>query len=142
LARIQARVGADVTVFTTDSGVEAHRTNPLRENRGGVWVHFFPTRRGSRFFFCSSLLRACLQRIREFNIVHVHGLWSFPGTWGALAARWAHVSYIVSPQGMLNDWAIWFRSYKKISYWYVIERRTLRRAAWIHFATEEEQQQA
>ena len=77
LARIQSRVGADVTVFTTDSGVEAHRTNPLRENQGGVWVNLFPARLSSRFCFSSSLLRACIRRIREFDIVHIHGLWVF-----------------------------------------------------------------
>jgi glycosyltransferase involved in cell wall biosynthesis len=43
---------------------------------------------------------------------------------------------------MLNDWAMRFRAYKKIPYWYVVERHTVRRASWIHFATEEERRQA
>jgi glycosyltransferase involved in cell wall biosynthesis len=43
---------------------------------------------------------------------------------------------------MLNDWAIRFRAYKKIPYWYAVERHTVQGAAWIHFATEEEQRQA
>ena len=43
---------------------------------------------------------------------------------------------------MLSEWAVRFRSYKKIPYWYALERRTVGRAAWIHFATDEEQRQA
>lgn len=35
-----------------------------------------------------------------------------------------------------------FRAYKKIPYWYAIERHTIGGATWIHFATEEEQHQA
>ncbi|MFQ5873405.1 MAG: glycosyltransferase, partial [Dehalococcoidia bacterium] len=95
-----------------------------------------------RVFFSRALLRACLGRVKEFDVVHSHGLWSFPGTWGALVARWAHIPYILSPHGMLNDWAMRFRSYKKVPYWYGLERRTVRFAAWIHFATVEEQRQA
>ena len=142
LARAQARIGNHVTVFTTDSSVNEQRLNPEVQNRQGVRVYFFPARQASRFFFSWPLLRGCVERTKEFDIVHVHGLWSFPGTWGALAARWARVPYIVSPQGMLNDWAIRFRAYKKIPYWYAIERRTVGGASWVHFATEEEQRQA
>ncbi len=142
LARGQVRIGANVTVFTTCFGLQGEQLDPQRQNQGGVWVHFFPTRPGSRLFFSRSLLRACLGRVKEFDVVHIHGLWSFPGTCGALAAGWEHVPYVVSPQGMLNDWAMRFRAYKKVPYWYMVERRTVQRAAWIHFATEEEQRQA
>ncbi|MFQ5903745.1 MAG: glycosyltransferase [Candidatus Binatia bacterium] len=142
LARGQARIGANVTVFTTYSGLQEERLSPQRQNRGGVCVHYFPTRRRSRFFFSSWLLRACLARISEYDIVHIHGLWSFPVTWGALTARRADVPYILSPHGSMNEWSVRFRAYKKIPYWYAMEHRTVRRAAWVHFATEEEERQA
>ena len=142
LARAQARIGAHVTVFTTKSSLDGKRLDSEPENREGVSVHLFPTRPGSRFFFSSALSQACLRRVKEFDIVHTHGLWSFPGTWGARVAHWAHVPCVISPQGMLNDWAMQFRAYKKIPYWYAVERRTIGGAAWIHFATEEEQLQA
>jgi glycosyltransferase involved in cell wall biosynthesis len=43
---------------------------------------------------------------------------------------------------MLNNWSIRFRAYKKIPYWYALERHTVERASWVHFATEEEKRQA
>jgi len=52
------------------------------------------------------------------------------------------VPYVVSPHGMLNLWATQFGAYKKLSYWYAVERHTIRGAAWIHFVTEEEKRQA
>jgi len=142
LAGAQARIGADVTCFSTGSELEEGQVTTLREDRACVRTHSFPALGGSRLSFSWSLGRACMERIGQFNIVHIHGIWSFAGTWGALVARRGHVPYIISPQGMLNDWAMRFRAYKKIPYWYVVERHTLRRAAWIHFATEEERGQA
>lgn len=41
LARGQARIGADVTVFTTDSGVDEQRLKPEARNGQGVCVHYF-----------------------------------------------------------------------------------------------------
>ncbi len=142
LARAQVRIGADVTVFTTNAALGEGRFIPERENRGGVWVHFFSTQRGLGQFPPRSFFWTCLQRMKEFDVAHIHGIWSLPGTWGALAARWANVPYVVSPQGMLNDWAMRFRAYKKVPYWYAMERHTVGGAAWIHFATQEEQRQA
>ena len=142
LVRAQVRVGVDVTVFTTHASVDDKGPTPERENRGGVRVHFLPRFRGLTRFSCWSFFRMCLERMRGFDIVHIHGIWSFPGTWGTLAARRVGVPYVVSPQGMLGDWAMRFRAYKKIPYWYAVERHTVKGAAWIHFATEEEQRQA
>ena len=142
LAGAQARIGADVTFFSTDSDLEGRQLTTEREDRGCVRVHSFPALGGSRLSLSWSLGRACMGRMGQFDIVHIHGIWSFPGTWGALAARRGHVPYVISPQGMLNDWAMRFRAYKKIPYWYIVERHTVRGASWIHFATEEECRQA
>ncbi len=142
LAGAQARIGNDVTFFSTGSDLQERQLTTEREDQGCVRVHSFMARGGSRLSFSWSLGRACMEQMEQFDVVHIHGIWSFAGTWGALAARRAHVPYVISPQGMLNDWAMRFRAYKKIPYWYVVERHTVRRAAWIHFATEEERRQA
>ena len=142
LARAQVRLGAQVTVCSTGVELGSNRANPEHETHGGVSIYCFPSLKGFQSFFCSPLFRTFLGRIKQFDIAHIHGLWNVFGTWGAIASRRANVPYIVSPQGMLNEWAIRFRAYKKMPYWYAIERRTIRRAAWIHFATQEEQRQA
>ena len=142
LARGQARIGADVSVFASSADVAGDLETREGEDQGGVSVHSFSIRRGSRLSFPGAFLQACKERMGEFDIIHIHGIWSFPGTWGALAARRGHVPYVISPQGMLNDWAMRFRAYKKIPYWYAVERHSVLRASWIHFATEEERRQA
>lgn len=142
LARAQARIGADVTLLAPSIGRRNGQRGCERENREGVRVEFFAPGRGLRRFLPRSFFKAWLERMGDFDIVHIHGMWSFPGTWGALAARRVGVPYVASPQGMLGEWAMQFRAYKKIPYWYAVERQTVKRAAWIHFATEEEQRQA
>jgi glycosyltransferase involved in cell wall biosynthesis len=142
LARGQARIGADVSVFASSADVAGDLETREGEDHRGVSFHSFPIRRGSRLSFSRAFLEACNERMGEFDIIHVHGIWSFTGTWAALAARRNNVAYVVSPQGMLNDWAMRFRAYKKIPYWYAVERHTVKGAAWIHFATDEEKRQA
>ncbi len=142
LARGQARVGAVVTFLAPSVGRRNGQGGCERENREGVRLEFFAPGRGLRRFLPRSFFKAWLERMGDFDIVHLHGIWSLSGTWGAFAARRVGVPYVVSPQGMLNRWAMRFRAYKKIPYWYTVERHTVGGAAWIHFATAEEQHQA
>ncbi len=142
LATSQARQGTDVTVFTTSVGLGGAESSLTEEVRDGVRVWYFAAESLSGLYFSYGLLRSCFQRTRQFDLVHVHGLWSFPATCGAMAARWAKVPYLVSSHGMLNSAAMNLHAYKKLPFWFAIQRRTLRRAAWLHFATLEEQRQA
>jgi glycosyltransferase involved in cell wall biosynthesis len=142
LARAQAREGAAISVFTTTAGLGDRRPRPEGEDRGGVRVHYFPVRAGSRFFFSGALLRACWTQIPGFDLVHVHGLWTFPATWAAAAARRARVPYVLSPHGSLNRWPMKYKAYKKIPYWWIVERHTVRGARRIHCATQDEAAQA
>ena len=142
LARAQARVGAEVALFASGRGRQESSFVDHQKGGGHVQIHVFPEGPGFGRVFPASFFRACLDRAREFDIIHIHGIWSFPGTWGSRAARSRRVPYVVSPQGMLNEWAVRHRAYKKIPYWYAVERHTVAGAALVHFATEEEQRQA
>ncbi len=141
LACAQAREGASVSVFTTNAGLE-HHFHPDGGYRDGVQVHYFPARSGSRLLFSRALLRACWTRTSKFDIVHIHGMWRFPTTWGALTADRSRVPYVLSPQGSLNQWAMRFRAYRKRAYWWMLERRVVLRSCCLHFATEDEAAQA
>lgn len=72
------------------------------------------------------------------NVVHFHGLWQrgFP----ALAARAqkASVPVVFSPHGMLEPWALNYKRWKKLPYFYFIEKRWLSRAACILATAEPE----
>ncbi len=66
------------------------------------------------------------------DLVHTHGLWTYPS---ALASRW-HSQFrkptIVSPQGMLDPWALQNSRWKKRIAWNLWEQTHLREAACLH----------
>jgi len=66
------------------------------------------------------------------DIVHLHGLWKYPSV---ITSRWSHKThrpYIVSPQGMLEPWALQRSRNKKKLAMLLFQRACLRNAACIH----------
>ncbi|HEX6960762.1 MAG TPA: glycosyltransferase [Lacipirellula sp.] len=68
----------------------------------------------------------------RFDVVHIHGLWSYASAAAARAARRANVPYIVRPAGMLSAYSFRDDSWKKRVYWQLIEHKTVSRAAALH----------
>lgn len=72
------------------------------------------------------------------DILHVHGLWMYPSV---VAPRWrsrAGGPYVVSPHGMLDEWALRNSRWKKRIAYRAYEKRHLERAACLHALCEPE----
>jgi glycosyltransferase involved in cell wall biosynthesis len=66
------------------------------------------------------------------TIVHVHGLWSGINHFACKAARRQSSPYIIAPRGMLEDWALKHKRWKKrVAYW-LYQRRDLAKASALH----------
>jgi glycosyltransferase involved in cell wall biosynthesis len=136
--------GCEVHVATTnDNGAELLSV-PLGRAvpRDGVTYWYFP--RTTHFYlFSSSLSRWLALRVRDYDLVHIHTLFSFPAI---RAAHWAHrhgVPYVVRPLGTLNRWGMEHRRpwLKQLSL-RLIDGPVLSRAAAVHFTSEGECQEA
>lgn len=66
--------------------------------------------------------------IAAADVVHFHGLWEPLHHRARAWCRTLGKPFIVSPHGMLEDWAFRHRSWKKQPYFYLIERRSVARA--------------
>jgi glycosyltransferase involved in cell wall biosynthesis len=139
-----ARAGIDTHVATTnDNGA-----GTLPMNRGVPIVHdgvtYWYFQRQSRLYTFSWPLSVWLARhVSEFDVVHIHALFSFPSL---VAAYWANrrgVPYIVRPLGTLNTWGIRNRRpwLKKISF-RLLESRIVRHAVRVHYTSEQERLEA
>jgi glycosyltransferase involved in cell wall biosynthesis len=144
LARGLAQSGIETHIATTDDdGPGKLRVPfgvPIVEN--GVRYWFFP--RQTKFYTFSWPLNVWLaEHVGEFDLVHIHALFSF----AALpAAYWAHrrgVPYIVRPLGTLNEWGMTNRRpwLKKVSF-ALLERQVLKNAALVHYTSEQERDEA
>ena len=77
-------------------------------------------------------------RPRDFDVVHVHGLWDREVFWASGWALQSGIPIVWSPHGMLAPWALRNRWWKKFVPWHLYVRRRLARAAAIHVTAKQE----
>jgi glycosyltransferase involved in cell wall biosynthesis len=144
LARSQAAAGLEPHIATTDdNGPEQLQVPygvPVAQN--GVTYWYF--KRQTRFYTFSWPLSSWLARhVQEFDLVHIHALFSFAALPAALWANRRGVPYVVRPLGTLNEWGMKNRRpwLKRLSFT-IIESRILKHAALVHYTSEEERIEA
>lgn len=76
----------------------------------------------------SGFIRTLAQLGREFDLVHIHGLWRYPSLVGGPLLRIMRVPYVLSPHGLLMTEALSRHSLRKSLAYRVIEKATLRGA--------------
>lgn len=89
--------------------------------------------------FAASYRKELTKRINEnVNLMHITGLWE-PSTHASFAlARKYSIPTIVSPQGMLEPWALNNSFYKKKFSWYLYQNRDLKYINVLHATAEQE----
>jgi glycosyltransferase involved in cell wall biosynthesis len=131
------RAGIEVHVASTGDSTEDQPV--LRD--GVTWCTF---RRQTSFYKISwPLSRWLAQNVNQYALVHIHALFSFAP---AAAAYWAHkrgIPYVVRPLGVLNLWGMANRRplVKALSF-RLLERRIVENAAWVHFTSRQEMEEA
>jgi glycosyltransferase involved in cell wall biosynthesis len=143
LCRALVARGHDVDVFTTNVDGQGTLDVPIAEPvlLDGVRVTYFP----SPFprLYWSPMMRKAFKSIREYDVVHTHAVYLWPGVGVARAARNAKVPYIVSPRGMLVPELIRRKNrWLKTVWLHTLERSALSDAAAIHFTSQLESDEA
>jgi len=139
-ARALSKAGWEVHVATTDDNGPERLKVPLGlpQQEDGATFWYFP--RQTRFYnFSWPLTWWLMKHLREFDLVHIHALFSYAALPAAVLARRAGVPYIVRPLGTLNRWGMQNRRrwLKRLSL-RLIESRIMAGAAGIHYTCEQE----
>jgi glycosyltransferase involved in cell wall biosynthesis len=142
--RALVRAGVSVDVATTDDNgpdrLDVANSRPVVEE--GVTYWYFP--RQTRFYTFSWPLTLWLaQNVKNYDLVHIHALFSYAAIPAAFWASYYQIPYIVRPLGVLNVLGMHKRRpwLKKISY-HLIEKRIIRGSAVIHYTSEQERIEA
>lgn len=134
MADTLAGLGVEVDVVTTTAHGSAELDVPTGQpiiNNGVRYFYF--TRQGPKFWMFSWPLRCWLYRhVRDYDLVHVHGLFAYTTLPACAAARHFGKPYVITPHGMLDPWCLSHKWWKKLPYYFLLERRNLQRASTVH----------
>src|SRR3954447_12945346 len=107
MARGLSQTGIDIHIATTDDDGAGRLNVPYGEAvlHGGVIYWYFP--RQTRFYKYYRPLSAWLSRhVTDYQVVHIHALFSRASLAAAYWARRRGVPYMVRPLGTLNRWGM------------------------------------
>jgi glycosyltransferase involved in cell wall biosynthesis len=134
-----ARRNIRVDVVATDDDGDTRRLEVPHGQfvpMDGQRVCYFP-RQTVKYGLSLPLQRWLSHNVREYDIVHTHGLFAFPPLAAAWYARRARIPYVMAPHGVLDSWGIKNKStLVKTTSIRLIEAPLLRAAAAIQFMSD------
>ena len=140
------KAGTEAEIVTTDDNC-ADRLNVTKKELveyQGVPVRFFmrlspPTRPLREFAYSWSLQRWLKKHINDYDLIHVHAIFSFCTSYAMRLARNNNIPYVVHCMGQLEPWSLQQSQVRKKIYLKCFELENLMGAAAIQFTAQSEQ---
>lgn len=137
------RQGVNVTILTTNSNGDQGQKPldvPINEPifQDGYQIRYFPCYPFRRYKFSPKLLQWLYQHTNEFNIAHIHALFSPVSTASAMICRHQKLPYILRPLGTLDPADLEKKKKLKKAYITLFEKPNLAGAAALHFTSNQE----
>lgn len=144
MGRALQEQGVSVLIATTDADGPGRLPVELGKavEHEGVPTIFFSRQWSEAFKYSYSLGRWLERNVREFDLVHVHAVFSYSSLAAAEACRRRCVPYVVRPLGSLDPSSLGQRRFLKRVLWRLGVRRMLQRASAIHYTTVTERRRA
>ncbi|MGG6241158.1 hormogonium polysaccharide biosynthesis glycosyltransferase HpsP [Nodosilinea sp. AN01ver1] len=135
-----AAAGAEVTVLTTNANGDVGQPPlnvplevPVLEDN--YTVRYFSCSPWRRYKFSAGLLRWLYQHGHEYDLAHIHALFSPLSTAAATVARWQGLPYILRPLGTLDPADLQKKKRLKQVYGRCLEAPNIAGAAALHFTS-------
>jgi glycosyltransferase involved in cell wall biosynthesis len=133
--------GIDAVIATTGadgpSELDVQYGNVIDFN--GTRAILFRRRWSESFKWSPELSRWLRQHTREFQLVHIHAVFSHAALAAGAACRAHGVPYVVRPLGTLDPWSLGRHRIRKQLLMALSARRLLRGAAAMHYTSPDEQ---
>lgn len=132
MCRALLNSGISIEIAASDADGPHRRLAKSARSQWGVPVRLFRRDFSERWKLSCGLGVWLLTNVRNYDLVHVHGLWNFASLAACAAAHFRRVPILISPHGMLSNYT-WTRSpILKKFYWNLVERHNLRVAQGLH----------
>lgn len=143
LSKGLAEAGEDVTILTTNSNgdfgqlpLDVPLEIPISQD--GYKIIYFPCSPFRRYKFSLPLLNCLSQHAKDYDIAHIHALFSPISTLSATVARNKQLPYILRPLGTLDPSDLQKKKQLKKLYGNLLEKPNLAGAAGVHFTSKQE----
>ncbi|NJO41834.1 MAG: glycosyltransferase [Cyanobacteria bacterium RU_5_0] len=143
LSKGLAAHGVDVTILTTNANGDVGQApldvpldRPVKQD--GYQIRYFRCSPFRRYKFSIELLHWLTRHVTEFNLAHIHALFSPISTAAATVARFRHLPYILRPLGTLDPADLQKKRQLKQLYAALFERSNLAGASAVHFTSDQE----
>lgn len=143
LSEALAGQGAQVTIVTTDANGDSGQAplavpidHPIDQD--GYRIRYFRCWPFQRYKFSPALLIWLARHAHEYDVAHIHALFSPLSTAAATVCRWAGLPYVLRPLGTLDPLDLRKKARRKRLYGRWLERPNLAGAGAVHFTSREE----
>ncbi len=123
IAALLAARGIHVDVVTLNSDRANNQSTSFEEwiIRDGYRIRYFLTNTLHKFGFSIGLTTWLFRNIKSYDLVHVHGIFSYMNLVVYQTYKINGIPYVVSTHGMLEPWALAHKAWKKKIYYTLIE---------------------
>ena len=143
LSSALAKAGIEVTILTTNSNGDAGQPPldvPLNYpvEQDGYQIRYFPCSPFRRYKFSLDLLQWLNSNAKNYDLAHIHALFSPVCSLAATVARMKKLPYILRPLGTLDPADLRKKKLLKQIYAALLEKPNIAGASAIHFTSLEE----
>lgn len=129
--------GIDVLLATTSHGFTQTYTDQIVDYKG-VPARFFPVQAGASYKYSRPLAVWLNNKVRDFDLVHIHAVFNHSSVAAARACRRSGVPYVVRPLGTLDPWSMKQKPVRKRIFWSLAGKRMLQGSAAVHYTAADE----
>jgi glycosyltransferase involved in cell wall biosynthesis len=144
LNKVLVKKGIDVTVHTTNAGLDAKTPVNHQVNVDGVKVYYFSFIKLFESFgstgwqFSWKMTNTIRRTLKTFELVYVNSIWNYPAVVTTHYCIQYRKPYIIFPHGMLYPYMLAKKAWKKWPYHRLVVKRSLQNAAAINYTTMDE----
>jgi glycosyltransferase involved in cell wall biosynthesis len=145
LNRALAKKGIEITVYTTNVGLEGRVPVNQETDLEGVKVTYFSFTKLFEFMgtlgwqFSRRMAQALKNNLPAFDAVFIVDVWSYPAAGASYYSRMYKKPYILIPSGMLYPDTFFKKIWKKWPYYHLVVKRDLKHATLIQYTSDEEE---
>lgn len=137
--------GVEAEIATTDADGPEGRLAVATGRRvefEGCPCWFFRREWGEALKYARGLSFWLRERVRDYDVVHIHAVFSHTSVEAGRAGRRAGVPYVVRPLGTLEPWSLRQRAWRKRVFWWLGARALVHHAAAVHYTSHAERRGA